>query len=172
MRVFTRKLPCSPCFVTISLRDNEWESGKQWFTTNISPPPPPPLPTILQKHSWNSWKKGNKKYINNMTVEVSEQVRKEKQHKEWSSTSRIVTPATVENWKSDLAKHNAAEWIQYTVNKDGIVADMKCKFCITYQDDIKDLPNFSDIFIVGSRSYKQSAVEEHATKCKPHLKAY
>ena len=41
-----------------------------------------------------------------------------------------------------------------------------------YQDDIKDLPNFSDIFIVGSRNYKKSAVEEHATKCKSHLKAY
>ena len=33
------------------------------------------------------------------------------------------------------------------------------------------MPNFSDIFIAGSRNYKKTSVEEHATKCKPHARA-
>ena len=48
---------------------------------------------------------------------------------------------------------------------------MKCKFCITYENDIKNLPNFTNLFIIGSTNYKKSAVEDHATKSK-HLKAY
>ena len=95
-----------------------------------------------------------------------------KQHKDYSSSSRTVTPVTVEKWKSELVEYNVAEWLQYSVDSNGKVANMKCKFCITYKDAIKDLPNFSDIFIIGSTNYKKSTVEEHATKCKPHLKAY
>lgn len=95
-----------------------------------------------------------------------------KQHKDCSSSSRTVTPTTVEKWKSELAEYNVAEWLQYSVDSNGKVANMKCKFCITYKDALKDLPNFSDIFIIGSTNYKKSTVEEHATKCKSHLKAY
>ena len=59
----------------------------------------------------------------------------------------------------------------YNIDKDGKVKDMKCKFCITYENNIKNLPIFTNIFIISSTNYKKSAVEDHATKSK-HLKAY
>ena len=95
-----------------------------------------------------------------------------KQHKAPSTVSQSVTPATVDKWKAELASHSISEWLTYDIDKDGKVKDMKCKFCITYENDIKNLPNFTNIFITGSTNYKKSAVEDHATKSKHHLKAY
>ena len=95
-----------------------------------------------------------------------------KQHKPTKPSNRTVTPATIENWKSELAIHSVAEWLTYDTDKDGKVKDMKCKFCTKYEEEIKTMPNFSNLFIVGSKNYKKSAVEDHATKSKHHLKAY
>ena len=71
------KYSVSHVFVTISVRDNEWESGKQGFTNNLGAPLPTYnfIKTLRLKFS----KKGNKKYINNMAEEVSEHVPKKKQ---------------------------------------------------------------------------------------------
>ena len=52
------------------------------------------------------------------------------------------------------------------------VKDLKCKFCTIYESIIATMPNFSNIFILGSKNYKKSAVEDHATNNKHHLKAY
>ena len=46
-----------------------------------------------------------------------------------------------------------------------------------FQDRIKDLPNFLDIFIHGSTNYLKSAVEDHARRKMgdpkhPHTVAY
>ena len=80
--------------------------------------------------------------------------------------------ATVERWKSELAKYNVSEWLECTVDGKGKVNKMKCKFCISYEDKINDMPNFSNIRIAGSVNCRKSAVEEHARKCKPHTRAY
>ena len=79
-----------------------------------------------------------------------------------SETSRTVSVSTVENWKSELSDLNVAEWLTYDVDSDGKAKNLKCKYCIMFQDAIKDLPNFSDIFIHGSTNYRKSGVEHHA----------
>ena len=95
-----------------------------------------------------------------------------KQHIKSTTSTRTATPATMEKWKTELAVHNVSEWLQYGIDTNGKVNKMNCKLCISYSERIKDMTNFSDIWIVGSTNYKKSAVEEHATKCKPHSKAH
>ena len=62
-----------------------------------------------------------------------------RQHKTPSNVSRTVT---VDKWKAELASHSISEWLTYDIDKDGKVKDMKCKFCITHENDFKNLPNF------------------------------
>ena len=62
-----------------------------------------------------------------------------KQHKAPLTVSWTVTPATVDKCKAELASHSVSEWLTYDIDKDGKVKDMKCKFCITYENDIKNL---------------------------------
>lgn len=89
-----------------------------------------------------------------------------------SATARTVTPATVKKWMSELAKYNASEWLTYEVDKAGKARNLKCKFCTEYEPQIKKMPFFSNAFIIGSKNYKKSAVEEHAVNSKPHQRAY
>ena len=72
---------------------------------------------------------------------------------------------------------NVSEWLEYDIDSKGIATHLKCKVCAMLEDRIKDLPNFSDIFIKGSRNFKKSAVQDHAQrKAKdpkhPHSVAY
>ncbi|XP_057317246.1 E3 SUMO-protein ligase KIAA1586-like [Hydractinia symbiolongicarpus] len=111
-----------------------------------------------------------KQSATNITTPQTKGKTNPKQHKQTTST-RTVTPATVEKWKAELAQHSVAEWLLYDI-KDGKVKNMRCKFCTTYQSQIKTLPNYSNIFVVGTQNYKKSAVEDHATKSRQHLKAH
>ena len=47
---------------------------------------------------------------------------------------------------------------------------MKCIVCTDYEKELKQLPNFNDVFIKGSKNYKKSVIEEHA-KSGQHLMA-
>lgn len=85
--------------------------------------------------------------------------------------TRTVSKETVEKWKAELAVHQVADWLIYDTNLDGTVKSFKCKVCTQFVKDIEGLPNFSDLFIKGSTNFKKSAVVDHATKSKHHLKA-
>ena len=94
-----------------------------------------------------------------------------------SNEVRTVTASTVEKWKSDLSEYSAAEWLTYDVDAAGKARNLRCKFCIMFEDKIKDLPNYSDIFIKGSTNYRVSAVKDHAKNSNgdpqhPHTVAY
>ena len=75
---------------------------------------------------------------------------------------RTVTPSMVEKWKAELFELNVAEWLLFDSDANGKARNLRCKFCIQFEDKICDLPNFSDIFIHGSRNYKKYRVEDHA----------
>ena len=75
---------------------------------------------------------------------------------------RTVTPSTVEKWKSELSELNMEEWLLFDSDANGKVRNLRCKFCIQFEDKICDLPNFSDILIHGFRNYKKPVVEDNA----------
>ena len=52
-----------------------------------------------------------------------------KQHKATSQKTRIVTPATIEKCKSEMAVHSLSEWITYRIDKNGKLHDMKHTVC-------------------------------------------
>ena len=60
---------------------------------------------------------------------------------------------TVENWKSELGTLNVAESLTYDVDLDGKPKNLKCKYCVKFQDKIKDFPNSSGMFIHRLTSY-------------------
>ena len=67
--------------------------------------------------------------------------------------------------------------MEYETDSQGKARNLKCKFCVMFSEKIRDLPNFSDIFIKGSQNYKKSAVEDHAKNKSgnpkhPHTLAY
>ena len=75
-----------------------------------------------------------------------------------------------------MTDYNVAEWLLYDV-VDGKARNLKCKFCIMFEDKIKDLPNFSNIFVKGSQNYKKCVVESHVKNKTndprhPHTVAY
>ena len=88
-----------------------------------------------------------------------------------SQQPRTVTPATVEKGKSEMVVHFLSEWLTYSIDKSGKVQDMKCTVCAKYEEQIKDMPNFSNVFIKGPKNYQTLVIEKHATKSRPHLKA-
>jgi hypothetical protein len=94
-----------------------------------------------------------------------------------SNEVRTVTASTVEKWKSDLSEYSAAEWLTYNVDAAGKARNLRCKFCIVFEDKTKGLPNYSDIYIKGSTNYRVSAVKDHAKNSNgdpqhPHTMAY
>ena len=70
-----------------------------------------------------------------------------------SQQARTVTPATVQKWKSEMAVYSLSEWLTYSIHINGKVQDMKCTVCAKYEEQIKDMPNFSNAFIKGSKNY-------------------
>ena len=40
--------------------------------------------------------------------------------------------------------------------------DLKCNFCVSNEKEMHLMPSYSDAFIVGSKNYKKSAIENHA----------
>ena len=107
--------------------------------------------------------------------------RNPKQHRNVGVSSlnevRTVSASTVEKWKSDLSEYLAAEWLTYDVDAAGKARNLRCKFCIMFEDKIKGLPNYSDIYIKGSTNYRVSAVKDHAKNSNgdpqhPHTVAY
>ena len=88
-----------------------------------------------------------------------------------SQQPRTVTPATVEKGKSEMVVHFLSEWLTYSIDKSGKVQDMKCTVCAKYEEQIKDMPNFSNVLIKGSKNYQKSVIEEHVSKSGLHLKA-
>ena len=151
-----------------------------WVITESVQAMQPPETKKLQKSVYNMFGKSAQNKLKELLPKKSEESLPSlpktkinpKQHKAPSTVSRTVTPATVDKWKAELASHSISEWLKYDIDKDRKVKDMKCKFCITYENNIKNLSNFTNIFIIGSTNYKKSAVEDHATKSKHHLKAY
>ena len=85
--------------------------------------------------------------------------------------SRTVTPETVEKWKSDLGDLFVPEWLEYAIDTNGKVKHLTCKFCKLFEDKIKTMDNYSNIFARGSTNFKKSAVSDHAKLSKPHAKA-
>lgn len=94
-----------------------------------------------------------------------------------SNEVRTVTASTYEKWKSDLSEYSAVEWLTYSVDASGNARSLRCKFCIMFEDKIKGLPNYSDIYIKGSTNYRVSAIKIHAKNSNgdpqhPHTVAY
>lgn len=58
------------------------------------------------------------------------------------------------------------------MNSDEKGRNLKCKCCVMFQDKIKVLPKFSDIFIRRSTNYCKSVVEDHARSKKVDLKHF
>jgi hypothetical protein len=85
--------------------------------------------------------------------------------------TRTVTPQTVEKWKSELADLYVAEWLEYAVDSNGKVKSLTCKFCTAFEDRIKTMDNYSNVFVKGSTNFKKSAVIDHAKISNPHAKA-
>ena len=48
---------------------------------------------------------------------------------------------------------------------------MKCTVCAKYEEQIKDMPNFSNVLTKDSKNYRKSVIEEHANKSGPYLQA-
>ena len=65
-----------------------------------------------------------------------------KQHKPTTTSTRTVTIATIEKWKTELATYNVSEWLSYDTDINGKVKDLKCKFSTMYENDIKSMPTF------------------------------
>lgn len=61
--------------------------------------------------------------------------------------------------------------LTYSIDKNGKVQDMKCTVCAKYEEQIKGMPNFSNVFTKGSKNYRKSVIEEHANKSGPYLQA-
>ena len=65
----------------------------------------------------------------------------------------------------------------YDVDAEGKARNLRCKFYSMFVDKIRDLPNFSDMFVKGSQNYKKSVVEGHGKNKNndprhPHTVAY
>lgn len=88
------------------------------------------------------------------------------------TTPRSVSRQTAEKWKSELAKYYVHEWLTYTVDKSSNATDLKCKYCITYEKDIKDIDGFNNQYIIGSKNYRKSSVLSHGRDSKAHARAY
>ena len=126
---------------------------------------------IIKKHKDNTKKKVVQHSIFSALKVQSTSTQNPKQHKATSQQTRIVTPATVEKCKSEMAVHSLSDWLTYSIDKNGKVQDMKRTVCAKYEEQIKDMPNFSNVLIKGSKNYRKSVTEEHGTKSGPHLKA-
>ena len=48
---------------------------------------------------------------------------------------------------------------------------MKRTVCAKYEEQMKDMPNLSNVLIKGSKNYQKPVINEHATESEPHLKA-
>ena len=74
--------------------------------------------------------------------------RKPKQHRNDGAPSlnevRTVSASTVGKWKCYLSEYLAAEWLTYDVDAARRARNLRCKFCVTFTDSIKGLPNYSD----------------------------
>ena len=95
-----------------------------------------------------------------------------KTHTSAVTQPRTVSKETAKKWKNELAIYNVHEWLSYSVDKYGHAIDLKCKFCIEFVDEIKNIDGFNDKFVVGSKNYRKSSVEYHAKDCAAHTKAY
>ena len=134
--------------------------------SNVEPP------KKLQKTLFNMF--GGKHLVTKKETTLSSNTKNNpKQFKKTTTTttSRTVTPATLEKWKSELADYFVSDWLDYTVDSNGKVKHMKCKFCTKFENAIKTIPNYSNIFVMGSTNFKKSAVEDHAKNSKHHTKA-
>ena len=90
--------------------------------------------------------------------------------KQGALSTHTATAATAEKWKSEMAIHLVSEWLTYNIGKNDKINDMKCTVCTDNEKELKQLPNFNDVFIKGSKNYKKSVIEEHA-KSGQHLMA-
>ena len=48
---------------------------------------------------------------------------------------------------------------------------MKRTVCAKYEEQMKDMPNLSNVLIKGSKNYQKPVINKHATESEPHLKA-
>ena len=96
--------------------------------------------------------------------------RSDTKQKQGALSTCTATAATAEKWKSEMAIHSVSEWLMYNTDKNDKINDMKCTVCTDYEKELKQLPNFNDVFIKGCKNYKMSVIEEHA-KSGQHLMA-
>ena len=86
--------------------------------------------------------------------------------------TRTVSISTAENCKTKFSDLNVAEWLTSDVDSKGILNDLKSKYCVRFQDKIKNFPFFSDIFIHGSTNYRKPAAEYHTIRTRGHRKRW
>ncbi len=134
------------------------------FGKSSEPSTDAPPTSATSSSSFTKVKRNPKQHANNIGASSSQEV-------------RTVTASTVEKWKSDLSEYSAAEWLTYDVDAAGKARNLRCKFCMMFEDKIKGLPNYSDIYIKGSTNYRVSAVKDHAKNSNgdpqhPHTVAY
>ena len=70
-----------------------------------------------------------------------------------------------------------AEWLLSDSDANGKARNLRCTFCIQFEDKLCDLPNFSHILIHGSGNYRKSVVDDHAKNknkdpMQPHTIVY
>ena len=53
-----------------------------------------------------------------------------------------------------VVKDAVAEWLICEIGSNGKAKDLKCNFCVSYEKEIRLMPSYSNVFVVGSRTMK------------------
>ena len=86
--------------------------------------------------------------------------------KKWGVSAKMVEKWIAENDKA-LSR---STWLKYDKADREYVATMKCSVCIEFQDKLRDMCNYSNAFIGGSKNLRASSFKDH-TASDMHARA-
>ena len=82
-----------------------------------------------------------------------------------ASNQKTTTLKTLRKWEKEFQLK-----LDFDINTESKVCCIRCSDCKKWEPRIKEIKNFSDNWIKGTKNVAKDAVEEHV-KGEPHLQA-